>query len=135
MSDTARPEITLDAAVDALSDARGCGCCGTCSRLAALAPCSPRCERDEDGDVLHTYGDGCSEVFSDGARRLLEALVAQARREVAAELAGRMMGAEARLRGMAADSAYRDTRIRLGGKREGVSVALSYVEEVLREAV
>lgn len=72
--------LTVDDVVEALSDARGCGCCGSTEALIALVGCSPACEVDEDGDVYHTYGEGCAAYFREGARRLVARLVEEALR-------------------------------------------------------
>lgn len=66
--------------VEALVAARGCGCCGTEGDLVRLIGCSPACARDEDGDVWHTYGDGCAAYFPDAVRRLVAHLIKEARR-------------------------------------------------------
>jgi hypothetical protein len=67
--------------VEALVAARGCGCCGDTADLVRLLGCSPACARyEEDGDVFHTYDDGCAAHFPDGVRRALARLVEGARR-------------------------------------------------------
>lgn len=65
-------EPTVPQLIQAVKDARGCGCCSYYGNLPDSCP-------TEDGWTDHTYDDGCSADFDSLLRRLVSAV----RKEVA----------------------------------------------------